>query len=256
MNDFNEGVLKFWDERSHLGKTAGSNDFILSEIEQEFIRAQIPRGSRVLDLGCGNGGTLVRLAQEKGCRCVGIDFSPEMAKVATIAVEEAGVQDSVEIHNFSVPPVPDQFGTFDVVISERCLINLATAEEQKKAVQGVADVLNTGGKYLMVECSQQGADRTNTVRQSIGLYPIDAPWHNLFFDEYEVEKWQSENFRIEDFQHISSTYNFLSRVVYAKLAEQRGEELEYDSDINVLSTTLPPMVGDFGPVKAWVWRKK
>lgn len=253
--DFNEGVLKFWDERSEFGKTAGSNDFVLSGIEQEFICEQIPQGSRVLDLGCGNGGTVVRLAQEKGCTCVGVDFSAKMAEVASAAVVEAGLQDAIEIHNTGVPPVPDQFGTFDVVVSERCLINLSSSEKQRKAVQGIEGILNPGGKYLMVECSQQGGDRTNEVRQSLGLYPIEAPWHNLFFDEREVEQWQSDNFKIEDFQHISSTYNFLSRVVYAKLAEQSGEELKYDSDINILSTKLPPMIGDFGPVKAWVWRK-
>lgn len=256
MTKVNKEVLSFWDVRSQFGKTAGSDDFILSGIEQEFIRAQIPQGSRVLDLGCGNGATMVDLAREKGCTCVGIDFSSKMAKIALSAVVEANLEEEIEIHNMSVPPIPKQFGAFDVVISKRCLINLANVEQQKQAVQGIADILDPGSKYLMVECSQQGSNYTNEVRQSIGLHPIEAPWHNLFFDEREVEQWQLDGFQIEDFHHITSTYNFLSRVVYAKLAEQSGEELKYDSDINVLSTALPPMIGEFGPVKAWVWRKK
>lgn len=252
----NKEVLSFWDERAQFGKTAGSDDFILSGIEQKFIRAEIPQGSRVFDIGCGNGATMVDLARGKGCTCVGIDFSSKMAEAALFTVVEAGLEEAIEIHNIGVLPIPNQFGAFDVVISKRCLINLANVEQQKQAVQGIADILNPGGKYLMVECSQQGSDYTNEVRQSIGLHPIEAPWHNLFFDEREVEQWQSDDFQIEDFRHISSTYNFLSRVVYAKLAEQSGEELKYDSDINVLSTALPAMIGDFGPVKAWIWRKK
>jgi hypothetical protein len=47
----------------------------------------------------------------------------------------------------------------------------------------------------------------------------------------------------------------LSRVVYAKLAEKSGEELRYDSDINMLAAQLPQEIGEFGPVKACIWRK-
>jgi hypothetical protein len=42
--------------------------------------------------------------------------------------------------------------------------------------------------------------------------------------------------------------------VYAKLATDRGEQMRYDSDINMLSLKLPP-IGDFGPVRLWVWQR-
>ncbi|MCH7626971.1 MAG: class I SAM-dependent methyltransferase [Chloroflexi bacterium] len=54
------------------------NDFLkacsnLNRIMAE--KAQITRDSRVLDLGCGNGTTSLRLNEELGCEVVGIDLS-------------------------------------------------------------------------------------------------------------------------------------------------------------------------------------
>ncbi len=39
----------------------------------ELIAALVPAGSRVLDLGCGDGELLARLARDKGCRGYGIE---------------------------------------------------------------------------------------------------------------------------------------------------------------------------------------
>ncbi|MGF1610060.1 MAG: SAM-dependent methyltransferase [Kiloniellales bacterium] len=251
-----EKILDFWNERAGLGAIAGTNDFNLTEIEHRFLETAVPSGSRILDVGCGNGSSLVRLAKAKGCHGVGMDFAEQMVEVAAARVRDEGLSDRLEVHRRSVPPVPNEWGPFDVVYSQRCLINLTSTDQQKTAVLSVADCLRPGGMYVMVECSLDGSDRTNSVRESLGLQPIDPPWHNLFFREKEVASWANEGFVLEDLQHISSTYNFLSRVVYAKLAADRGEELRYDSDINLLSLKLPPAVGAFGPVKAWIWRKR
>jgi hypothetical protein len=89
----------------------------------------------------------------------------------------------------------------------------------------------------------------------LGLEGIEAPWHNLFLNVEKVYTLQTENFKIEELHHISSIYYFLSRCIYAKLAQQRREELVYDSEINLLSLYLPQEIGEFGPVKGWIWRK-
>ncbi len=80
-------ILGFWNERSSLGQLAGTNDFVLTEIEQRFLTRIAPPKSRVLDIGCGNGASLIRLARETSIFGIGFDFSEGMVKAARIAVE-------------------------------------------------------------------------------------------------------------------------------------------------------------------------
>jgi SAM-dependent methyltransferase len=251
----NKAILDFWNQRAELGILAGTNDFMLTEIEQKFIVETIPEKSHILDIGCGNAMSLIKLAQDKKCTGVGIDFSEGMVAQSKKFVSELGLSEKIKIYQNSVPPAPTDYGKFDVVMSNRALINLQTTEDQRKSVQSIPQILRPGGMYLMIECSWDGGERTNDLRKQLGLEPISPPWHNLFFKEADVKSWQSPDFKIEQFLHISSTYHFLSRVVNAKYAEMNGEELKYDSDINKIAAMLPPQIGDFGPVKAWVWRK-
>lgn len=250
-----KNILNFWDGRSKLGELAGTNDFMLTRIEQKFILDTIPDNSRVFDIGCGNALSLVALAKEKNCSGVGIDFSAGMVSTSQEYVYLNNLQDEIKIFEDSVPPVPTSYGSFDVVLTNRSLINLTSREDQRTAILGVEQVLRPGGMFLMIECSNEGSDSTNNLRSKLKLDSIKAPWHNLFFNEKEVESWQTLTFKIEKFLHISSTYNLLSRVVYAKYAATTDELMVYDSLINQISLQLPQQIGNFGPVKAWIWRK-
>ena len=107
----------------------------------------------------------------------------------------------------------------------------------------------------MIECSNQGQENTNILRRSLGLDEIKAPWHNLFFNEKDVESYQDKNFKIIEFKHITSTYHFVSRVLYAEFCKKNNLEMNYDSDLNLISKSLPQEIGEFGPVKSWKWMK-
>jgi SAM-dependent methyltransferase len=254
-NQTDDTILKFWDERASLGDLAGTNDFVLTGIEQSFLFDTIQRSSRVLDIGCGNGSSLMKLIGQKECTGVGIDFSDEMVKLAKQASQSQGLGDRVEWHRRGVPPVPNEWAQFDVAYSQRCLINLTNVEQQKEAVLSVKDTLKSGGTYIMMECFMEGAEETNLLRRRLGLQAMDAPWHNLFFHLHEVKSWSTPSFYLEKVVHVSSTYHFLSRVINAKFAADSGEALRYDAAINLLAAQLPQEIGEFGPVKACIWRK-
>ena len=254
-NQTDDTILKFWDERASLGDLAGTNDFVLTGIEQSFLVDNIQCGSRVLDIGCGNGSSLIKLISQKGCTGVGIDFSDEMVKLAKQASQSQGLGERVEWHQRGVPPVPNEWAQFDVAYSQRCLINLTHIEQQKEAVLSVGNTLKSGGIYIMMECFMEGAEETNLLRRRLGLQAMDAPWHNLFFHLHEVKSWSTPSFYVEKVIHVSSTYHLLSRVVNAKLAADSGEALRYDAAINLLAAQLPQDIGEYGPGKACIWRK-
>ena len=53
----------------------------------ELIAELVPKGSRVLDLGCGNGELLALLQRERGCSGYGI----EIDDANVLACEQRGV---------------------------------------------------------------------------------------------------------------------------------------------------------------------
>jgi ubiquinone/menaquinone biosynthesis C-methylase UbiE len=249
-----ENKLQFWNERAGLGTVAGSDDFILKQLEMDAIRARIPQGARVLDAGCGNGDTLLRLGRECAATGMGIDFADGMVTLAKAACANAGLSHALQFRQGTLPDLDDGIGTFDVVMTQRSLINLANADAQRAAVRRLMQAVAPGGHYLMVESFRQGLERTNAWRTLLELEPMQAPWHNVFLDENAVPSWVEGLGTLVERVSLSSTYHLLSRVLYAKLAKDRNEPLRYDSDINMLALKLP-VVGDFGPVRLFVFRR-
>jgi len=250
-----ETKLEFWNNRAGLKEIAGTNDFPLKGLELNLILARIPEGASVLDVGCGNGETLMRLAREKECTGVGLDFSQQMIGLASATSEREGLTDKVRFQIATLPDLPEGLGRFDYALSERCLINLDSDATQRQAFLKIMSQVKPGGRYLMIESSIQGLERTNKLRQLLDLERMDPPWHNVFLNESSVENWGTDEFILEEVVPFTSTYHFLSRVVYARLAADKNEELKYDSDINMLACRLP-IVGNFGPVRLWSWWRK
>jgi len=247
--------LEFWSARAGLGPAAGTNDIVLKQIEMDLLLRRVPVGASVLDVGCGNGWTLVTLARQRGITGCGIDFCSSMIEEASRLAAGSGLSHALRFAQAEATDLPEDIGVFDVAITERCLINLPDEDTQRRAFLQIMRHVRPGGVYLMIESCTQGLDRTNEVRATLDLPPIEPPWHNNFLDADRVARWGTYDTVLEEVLPFTSTYHFLSRVVYAALARDRGEELRYDSDINLLAARLP-VVGDFGPVRLWVWRRR
>jgi ubiquinone/menaquinone biosynthesis C-methylase UbiE len=247
--------IEFWNSRASIGENSGTNDFLLKGLEVELLLERVPKNSSVLDIGCGNGLTLLQLRQEKGCTGVGIDFSPDMIELAQQTAKEHGFEDELSFCVGNVEALESDLGQFDIVLTERCLQNLDDSDRQHKAFLGIMKHVRAAGRYFMIESFIEGLERTNKLRCSLGLEKIDPPWHNVFLKEELVKKWATSEYVLEEIYPFSSTYYFLSRVVYAKIAHDKGEELRYDSDINLVSCKLPP-IGNFGPTRLYQWLKR
>jgi ubiquinone/menaquinone biosynthesis C-methylase UbiE len=255
MTTHHEQVLEFWNDRAQFGQNAGTNDFMLKHLEEAALLERIPSGAEILDVGCGNGSTLIRLVKEKGCNGVGLDYADSLLDLARQATIENGVQKNLRFVKRNVMQLGNDLGQFQHIFTQRCLINLKTEEDQRRAFASILQLLHPGGYYYMIESFIDGNRTLNALRDIFHLEPMTSPWHNRFFELNEVLNWkESYPVTVQEVSHFASTYYFLSRVVYAKLAADRGEPLRYDSDINQMSIRLPP-IGEFGATKLIVWRK-
>ena len=90
--------------------------------DQLSIARLVPKGSRVLDLGCGNGALLDYLIQERGCSGYGVEIDD--------ANVQACVARGVNVIQFNLEEGLALFGdsSFDVVLQIDTLQHLRNAE--------------------------------------------------------------------------------------------------------------------------------
>lgn len=248
-------VLSFWNSRAGLGQWAGTRDVTAKQLEMEVLASQACDGMRVLEVGCGNGITALEIARRHSVRITAIDFAEDMIAAAKKLAQGQQLKGSVE---FSVGDVRQMSGIgekFDLVYTERVLINLPDWPAQRQALADITALVAPGGAYAMCENSQDGLDAINGLRVRVGLPVITPPWHNRYFRDAELTNVNLPGVKLEAVQHYSSTYYFLSRVVNAALAARENREPEYEAPVNQLALELPP-VGEFGQGRLWLWRKE
>jgi tocopherol O-methyltransferase len=108
---------------------------------------------RVLDVGCGMGGSSIRLARRLGCRVTGITLSGVQQRWASIAARWAGVGDRVAIRRADAETVQFPSDSFDVVWSVECTEHLFDKEQ---FFRRAAEWLRPGG--TMAICAWLAAD--------------------------------------------------------------------------------------------------
>lgn len=241
---------EYWNSRSNLGPEAGTKDLISKELEYQAISKYISDGMLILDAGCGNGLTTIRLAEQYKIDIVGVDFSEKMIEQAVTHLSSLSeLKGKVEFKVSDITNLPFNSETFDLVYTERAIINLPDWATQRKVIEYLGAVAK---QYIMIESSQNGLDRINEVRLQIDLPKINPPWHNRYLRDEEISSVGLNLIEVVDF---SSTYYFLSRIVNAHLARLGSKEPDYNSPVNQLALKLPSFISGFGQTKLWVWEK-
>jgi ubiquinone/menaquinone biosynthesis C-methylase UbiE len=105
-------------------------------------KANIKKGTTVLDVGCGLGKTACRLASELGCKVTGIDIMPKMVEQAKATAKKAGVTDKVNFMEGDARKLPFADASFDTVLVESVTIFV---EDVVKAIAEYNRVLKPGG---------------------------------------------------------------------------------------------------------------
>jgi len=251
----NTDVLGFWNTRAQLEERAGSNDLIAKSIEVEALSKFFSDGLKVMEFGCGNGITALDMARRYDIEVQAYDFSAEMIEAAQQRAASIGCAHRVTFSTGDITQPPAIERSFDLVFTERMIINLASWEQQQVAIRTLCSYLKPKGKLLLLENSSTGLLKINELRSMVGLQPIIAPWHNIYIDDEKVAMLNIEGCELTQVVPYSATYYFLSRVVNAWLAHQDGHEPHYDAPVNKLALTLPP-IGDCAQGKIWVFERK
>lgn len=252
INEKNMDIRNFWNTQAERGLWAGSRDLIAKELEIKAIIPYISDGMEILDFGCGNGITAMELARRFNVTVTGIDFADEMVQSAKNLSQGVTFKGSVNFQTGDIKSLKNHNNTYDIIYTERMIINLPDWEAQKEAISLVLSLLKPAGKYLMCENSQDGLDKINLFRKEVQLPEISPPWHNRYLRDAEVSMFTYPGIILEKIDYYSSTYYFISRIINAWFAQQDGKDPDYDSPVNKLALSLPSY-GDMGQGRIWVW---
>ena len=116
-------------------------------------RAGIPRAARVLDVGCGLGGSALWLARQLGCSVTGITLSPVQVRLATQRARAEQLAGRVRFLAMDANQLDLGTESFEVVWVIECSEHL---EDKARFIDACARVLKPGGKLAL--CAWLAAD--------------------------------------------------------------------------------------------------
>jgi ubiquinone/menaquinone biosynthesis C-methylase UbiE len=117
---------------------------------QELARlADLKAGTKVLDLGCGIGGTARTLATEFGCQVTGIDLVDTYIQTAEMLNLRIGLNDDrITFQHGSVLAMPFDNASFEAALSLHLTMNI---QDKTQLVQEVRRVLRPEGRFALYE---------------------------------------------------------------------------------------------------------
>lgn len=182
----NKQVLEYWEKE----EVESMYDKYIINLEIRIIKKRIIKNSKVLDVGCGEGEGTLEYSSVPGVKITAIDFSTTRLRKAT---ERLGLRRNVVLKKIDLLKNYSLGKNFDIIVSQRFLINLMEWDLQKKVLLDLKPLLKKGGKLLMLEGSMDGVSSLNNFRKLFGLEPIPVKWHNLFFEDKKLRKFMEEN---------------------------------------------------------------
>ena len=256
-------IQKYWRQQAlehGQSPSASWSDHHVIEMEIREILKYLGDGQSVLDVGCANGYSTIRLASEKQIRIRGLDYIPEMIEQARAHLNgiQSKLLSTVEFEVGDITALAEPAQAFDRVIVIRVVINLGDWETQLRGLRECARILKPGGLLLLSEATLQGWQKLNAFRREWGLGDIPMPPFNLYLDQDQVIEAVSPEFELIELVSFASTYYLGTRVFKPLLIQALG------SDMNVADPNMEwnrwfselPSWGDYGTQKLFVFEKK
>ncbi len=109
---------------------------------------KIKPGCKILDIGCGIGGSARFLASNYGCFVTGVDITGEYCNVAAELSELLKLENKTEFYHADSIDLPFEKESFDIVWSEHVQMNV---ENKQQLYQEIYRVLKPDGKLIFYD---------------------------------------------------------------------------------------------------------
>lgn len=195
-----------------LDTDAASRNIKTIEKTIEWIVDKIPKGARILDLGCGPGLYSSLLAM-KGYSVTGIDISKSSISYATNNV----VEENLLIDYQCLDYIKDDIGMdYDAIICIYCDFGALIPEEQSVLLKKIRNALLDGGIFIF--------DVFKT-----GLCDKMQEYRNWYYSDGESFWCVKPHFILEESKHFIDYKTWGSRTVIIEKGKEPREYITWDN---------------------------
>jgi SAM-dependent methyltransferase len=187
-------------------------DTVQRDLELDFVFAHLPKSSRVLEIGCGNGYVTRQIRE----RCEWVDAFDFAENMIERARRVYGEHNNRFLQRDIRDPAACDASAYNAAVCVRVLINLQSLEEQRRAIHNIAGWLVPGGKLILVEGFRDGFQALNRLRREAGLPDIVPAAINHYSSWAELKPSIDTRFDTIGSFH-TGMFDFLTRVVYPRL---------------------------------------
>ena len=229
----------------------------------EFLKASLPKRSKILEIGCGNGYNLLSLYKAFPEHFYeGIDFIEEMISSAEKNQQENNIpSESLKFSVGNVLKLDSQSNDYDLIFTIRCLINLNSSELQLDAIKNISNRIKKGGHLLMLENSKNSYDKQNTLRHLVGLEKrTPAEFNHFFEDEALIAKLPGLGLKEIKNENFTTLHDL---VLYILVPLINGGIVDYKHPIVEAAAKLSMAIsesgnssfGDYGQNRLYLFQK-
>jgi len=185
----------YWDET-----TDSFHEALLNTNKKLIAYGNINAQHKVLDMGCGIGGSSIYLAREVGCDCTGITLSEKQVATANQLAKDYGLSERCrfEANDFTNTGYSDQ--SFDIIWAVESVCH---ANDKADFLKEAYRLLKPGGRLVLADFLQTRPD-LNPKEQHI-MDQWAAGWAIPFYETAEnfKIKTEAEGFELLSYQNAS-----------------------------------------------------
>ena len=191
----------------------------------------VPSGSRVLEIGYGDGLLTCYLCRELGWRITGLEVSRASHRKAVNQARECGLSECIEFQHCRPDETRKYHGQYDAVFIKTVLYSSSSVEEYMQWLDWILTMLRPGGVLIDFETGRANS-LTQWYRVLRGRKYVDSCLYTS-----SIEKLYDDRFSIVYRRYYGGWSQFLSPIPWlyfiASRAEERMEERHADNSFIV-----------------------
>jgi cyclopropane fatty-acyl-phospholipid synthase-like methyltransferase len=158
--------------REAFGEDIGQNSWLTADEQDRFIGGlELSPEQTLLDIACGSGGPVLRIAEKTGCPIIGIDVEEDGIRAAALLAAERGLTQRVQFQCVDANrPLPLQEDSFDAIT---CIDAINHFRDRVQTISEWQRLLKPGGRLLFTDpiiVTGPLSSEEIAIRSSAGFY--------------------------------------------------------------------------------------